>query len=278
MKTFILINAILTTSIFVLNQAWAGGLTLPSNDPYNQSSFGVGCTDQEYSSDELAVPPTGEIQKLYLRQINQLRTLLAATLTVVPAGADGQGSSWFTKAQAFKSGLDAAALSCLQSDCFALVPHIARLLDARQGDAPEFAIKSAGFANGFSPVLIHAIERHIINQNATVSVAYLTSFTKVFCTVGFTSEGDWEATPIPVDAAGIIILDAAAVVTNLKAQPWQDADRFLGGATAADAFARYAASGNGMAVLKTKYAANQATITAKWNELTAWVAQQRPTN
>jgi hypothetical protein len=75
-----------------------------------------------------------------------------------------------------------------------------------------------------------------------------------------------------------MILDAPAVVTQLKTRPWQEADHFLGNNTAAEAFIRYKDSSDGMGIHKTKYAANEATIIAKWNELAAWVVEQRPPN
>ena len=199
--------------------------------------------------------------------------------TSLPSGPGGQGSPWFAKFQSYKTGLDTVASSSLQSDCFVLVPKLAELIKAREGgdSVPEFASQNAGLANGFSTVLVHAIERHIIDQKATVAAAYLANFVTVFSTPGFLSEGDWEATPILVNAAGIMILDPTAVVALLKMQPWQQANRFLGGATAAQSFARYAAAGDGLAVLKTKFSANSSTVTAKWNELAESVAlQQKP--
>jgi len=252
--------------------------SVPANDPaYNAPA------EPELTPAELAAPPVGQVKKSHLRTVNQLRTILATTLAAVPAGAGGQGSLWFAKAQAYKAGLDTISISSLQADCIALIPKIADLLAARKEvyegqNVPEFALQSAGLANGFSTVLIHAIEQHVVDQNGNVSAANLINFSTVFSNAGFLSEGDWEESRIPIDAAGIMILDAAAVVAQLKNRPWQEAEQFLGNNTAADAFARYAVSGDGMAVLKTKYAANQATITAKWNELAAWVVTQRPPN
>jgi hypothetical protein len=252
--------------------------SVPANDPaYNAPA------EPELTPAELAMPPVGQIQQSHLRTVNQLRAILATTLAAIPAGAEGTGSPWFTKAQSYKTGLDTIAASSLQADCFALIPKIADILAARKEvyerrPVPEFALDCAGLANGFSTVLIHAIERHIIDQNGVVSAANLISFGTVFGTPGFLSEGDWEASRIPIDSAGIMILDAAAVVTQMKTRPWQEADQFLGNKTAAEAFARYAVSGDGMAILKTKYAADQATITAKWNELAAWVVTERPPN
>ena len=168
-------------------------------------------------------------------------------------------------------------------DCIALIPHIKSLLAARNDNqagifVPSFALYCAGLANGFSTVLIHAIERHVIDHNGTVSLDNLMSFITVFSNQGFLSEGDWETSRIPIDPAGIMILDAAAVVTQLKTRPWTEAEQFLGNETVTEAFARYAVTGDGMAILKTKYAANQAMIIAKWAELADWVLAQRPPN
>lgn len=269
---------ILTTS----SDLHAIGLTLPENAPLIQGDLNAPA-EPELTTAELAIPPVGKIQLSNLRTVNQLRAILTATLAAIPAGAEGTGSPWFTKAQNYKAGLDTIAASSLQADSFALIPKIAGLLAARKEvyeghSVPEFALQCAGLANGFSTVLIHAIERHVIDQNGIVSAENLTSFITVFCNQGFRSEGDWEASRIPIDSAGIMILDAAAVVTQLKTRPWQEAEQFLGNNTAPEAFARYAVTGDGMTILKTKYAANQAIITAKWNELAAWVVAQRPPN
>jgi len=63
-------------------------------------------------------------------------------------------------------------------------------------------------------------------------------------------------------------------VAQLQALPWRKAEEFLQGDRAVEAFENYAASGSGISVLKTRFAAHQADIIARWNELTAWVAQQ----
>lgn len=275
---FFIITTLLNINLLAQETRPYRPASVPANDPaYNAPA------EPEFTPAELATPPVGQIQQSHLRTVNQLRTILTTTLAAVPSGAEGTVSSWYTKAQSYKTGLDLISTSSLQADCVALIPKIADLLTSRKevnegNNVPEFALQIAGLANGFSTVLIHAIERHIIDQNGTVSAANLISFSKVFSTSGFLSEGDWEASPIPIDSAGIMILDPAAVVTQLKTRPWQEAEQFLGNNTAAEASARYAVSGDGMAILKTKYAASQATITTKWNELAAWVVTQRPPN
>lgn len=272
----VIVSGIFSTAAFAQVKPYRPATADRNPEDYNT-------TGPEITAEELAIPPAGEIQKSHLRTVNQLRAILATTLADVPVGEEGTESPWFTKAQAYKAGLDTISTSRLQADCFALIPKIAELLAAKQEvyeerSVPEFSIKCADLANGFSTVLINSIERHIIDQNATVSSGNLISFIKVFSVGGFQSECDWEEEPIPVDSAGIMILDATAVVTQLKTRPWQEAEQFLGNRTVAKAFVRYAASGNGLAVLKTKYATSKAGIDAKWSELSAWVVEQRSAN
>ncbi len=231
----------------------------------------------EFTAVELATPPVGEIQKIHLRLITGAKDGLAKTLSVVPLGTDGQGSPWFTKAQAFKAGLDTVAASLLQTDCFALIPQTAELLKTKQDTVPEFATKASGLASGCSSVIINAIERHIIDQNGTISAENLTKFIAVFTLPGFLSEGDWEESPIPVDGPGIMILDPTATVAQLKAQSSSNASFFIGNRDATMAFKRYELGGDGLDVLKTKYATNKVAIIAKWNELKSWVEEQAST-
>lgn len=52
--------------------------------------------------------------------------------------------------------------------------------------------------------------------NADVEIADLANFAMVFSVTGFTFAPDWEGQFVPIDAAGIVILNSTAVVTQLK--------------------------------------------------------------
>ncbi|HEV7403062.1 MAG TPA: hypothetical protein VGO11_09060 [Chthoniobacteraceae bacterium] len=256
----------------------AVGLSLPAGNAGIEDAIGRGVAS-EPTAEELADPPLGEIKKLYLRNVNQSRSALATVLGLVPAGPEGQQSPFFTKLQSIKIGLDQLASSWLESQLFGLIPTMSEVFEGESVNAPGFVGDSVGWLQNLSSAMVYTIARHVTSQNADVTATNLGSFVKLFsCRQGFISLGDWEDEPMPIGASGVMILDAASVVTQLKAAPWQHAKQFLGGATSsATYFARYSASGDGLAVLKSRYAQNQATIDAKFVELKNWVAQQETT-
>jgi hypothetical protein len=163
-----------------------------------------------------------------------------------------------------------------QIQLFGLIEDIIALNEAAKVEANPPFVKLAAEALGqLKTSIVHEIAAYIVTQNATVPADKLSLFVRAFTVGSFIEEGDWEDKVIPVSDIEMMIVDAAAVVTLMKAQPWQHAERFIGGATASEAFSPYTPSGDGLAVLKIKYGSNQATIDAKWNELAAWVAAQR---
>ena len=224
--------------------------------------------------EDYPAPQPGEIWGGYLDSISETRFQLVQILGHVPPGNEGQASPWFAKLQAIKAQLDQAATSKAQTDLFALVPNLA---DVFQEQEPlSFVSNSFGPLANLGVPLISTAGTYVEHQNGTVTSAILASYVKMFAVGnGFVSEPNWEDRPMPIDAPGVMILDAAAVVTQLKAGQWQQAKQFLGGLTTASVyFARYAGSGDGLAVLKTKYAANKSVVDAKFSELKTWVDAQ----
>lgn len=261
--------------LFNFPSVFAQGLTLPAGNAGIEDAVGR-VVQSEPTAEELAQPPAGEIQKFYLRNVNESRSGLATVLAAVPEGGEGQQSPLFQKMQTIKAGLDQLASSRLELELFSLIPSMAEVFEAESEDVPRFVSDSIGWLQNLSPSLLHSIARHVARQNGIVAAINLTNFVKVFAAKrGFISGGDWEDEPLPINAAGVMILEASAVVNQLKAGPWQSAKQFLGGADQAGVFfARYVAAGDGLAALKTKYAQNQAAIDAKFVELKHWVAQQ----
>jgi DNA-binding transcriptional regulator of glucitol operon len=231
----------------------------------------------DITPEEMAIPPAGEVQALYLRDVGSIHMWLTSALASAPPGIEGQGSPWFEKFQTFNSGLATVASSKLQSDCFSLIPQLAELLTLyKQGAIAAQTAKdmSRQLGGSISMLLINAMERRVIDENASVPVAEVEKFVTAFSTFRLIGEG--EGVELAIDRAGVMILNPSAVLTKLETLPVKYAAFFLNKGTATEVFARYETGGDGIPALKTAYAANKTEIIAKWNELAVWVAQNTP--
>ncbi|QIF05571.1 hypothetical protein [Roseimicrobium sp. ORNL1] len=251
---------------------YAQGVTPPSTaNPGTGEPIGR-LAEAVATPEELADPPLGKIRKLDLDSVDRARKGLAEVLASVPVGPDGQSSPWFARLKAIKTQLDRAAASQEQTDLFASVPLLAEIF--RPQDVPAFVNGAFGHLANLSVCFRETAAFHVKQRDANVADTTLAAL--VFRVGhGYTSEPDWEDRPPPIDAAGVMILDAPAVVAQLRAGPWEEAHMFLGGVDdAKSCFARYAPGGDGLVVLKTKYTQNRAMIDAQFVELKNWVAQQ----
>lgn len=233
------------------------------------------------SDEDLADPPPGEIRKMYLHALNDVRAEFSATIAAAPEGPAGKESPLMAKVQEIKADLDKIAKDRLQRDVFVLIPKIIALdtstMDEEGDSQPtHFSVLNIALRE-LSVCIVHAIAEHVMDQEANVITPHLYLFVDTLSSHKFLSEHQWQEEIKPVDAAGIMIIDPVSVVTYLKTKPWRLAERFqfIWDQTIADPFARYQASGDGIPALKSKYTANKATINAKWNELKAWVKEQQ---
>src|SRR6478735_12237527 len=97
MNTKIYLAAVLPTALSMgMTDLLAEGLTLPAGNAGIEDRIG-GITPPEPTAEEIAEPPDGEIQKLYLRNVNEARSGLVALLGAVPDGPEGRQSPWYLK-------------------------------------------------------------------------------------------------------------------------------------------------------------------------------------
>jgi hypothetical protein len=250
-----------------------GGAPLPPDVQFTGADPGtVVLTDAD-----LVPPGPGEVSRADAKYMQPASPQIGALLSQTPSGATGTGSTWYPRLQSWKTAFDQVLTSRVRTDFLNLIPTMADYL-SRDAAAEELAPQLGEISNWMQncgQYLIKAAAVHVSEQNGAIDAATLAKFVKLFASRGFVVEADWEDAPMPINSAGVMILDAPAVVTQLKSGPWEQAKRFLaGGNTSAGFFKRYLASGNGLPVLKTKYAQSQAVIDAKFSELKTWVAQQ----
>lgn len=240
---------------------------------------GTRSDDVVYAETDFDLPPPGGVMVADLKNLQQVSQKVATYLLAAPNDATGKQSPWYPQLQAWKTSLDQFLATPQQSGLFNLIPTMANFVARGMEEAPAPVDSTLGNIDdemsGMGYYVIKAMAAHITEQQAVVSAPNVANFVRIFAVRGFVEEGAWEDEKMPVNGAGVMILDAPAVVTQLKAGPWQQAKQFLGGAaTASGYFTRYVGSGDGLAVLKTKYAANQTAIDAKFSELKTWADAQ----
>lgn len=258
------------------NQLQAQGLKIPTNN--NAITGAIDAVDPTpYTAAELASPPSGQIRKLRLRDVELSKRTLQAVLASV--STEDQSNANYRVAQSAEVKLEAVLLTYQQDPFFSLIEIIFTLEASAESEGSPLFVRSASHAlEEIKTSIVEEMADSIVRMNAAIPPDMLARFVSAFAKGSLIEAGDWEDKTIPISSAGVMILDAEAVVLQLKSQPWQQAERFVKNATAEQAFHRYTTSGDGLEVLKTKFAADKATIMAKWDELAAWVAQQRAAN
>lgn len=246
------------------------------NSPLPPEVVGNATEPQRPSTDYQPSGP-GFISLVDAETLALAKTKSNELLALAPNDASGQQSPWYATLQTWATGAGQASTSKTHSSVFNLIPAMADFFSRDIGNvnlAPSLnAIQSQMEACG--TVIIKAIAAHVEQSNGVVDATTLNKFARVYASGHFFQESEWESEKPMIDAGGIMILDANAVVTQLMAGPWQQAKRFLGGHGAASSFfSRYSSTGDGLAILKTGYSNNQTAIDAKFNQLLAWVTQQ----
>lgn len=194
--------------------------------------------DVIYEDGDYDQPPTGGVMRADWKNLQKVNETIARYLAAAPNDDTGKQSSWYGQLQTWKASFDQFISNKTQASLFALVPTMAAYVGRDDGTrtlSPEME-NIEGQMRGMGYYMIRAMANHVTEQQAVVSSANLSAFVKIFAVSGFVDEGSWEDEKMPFDAPGVMILDATAVVTQLKAGPWQQAKQFLGGATTASGY------------------------------------------
>lgn len=204
-----------------------GGAPSPPDVQFTGSDPGaVVLTDAD-----LVPPGPGEVSRADVKYMQPASQQIGALLGQTPGGATGTGSTWYPRLQTWKTAFDQFLTSRLRADFLNLIPTMADYW-SRDAEAEELAPQLGEVSNWMQTCgeyLIKAAAAHVSEQNGVIDAATLAKFVKLFASRGFVVDADWEDAPMPINGAGVLILDAPAVVTQLKAGPWQQAKRFLAG-------------------------------------------------
>lgn len=251
-------------------------LTIPTSDDGILNSISDKLP-MPYTESELAPVPEGEILGLRFRDINSAKLALQKSLLL--ATAEDQTSASYTNAQAALQKIETVIAGKQQVQLFSLIDNIIVLDNAADAEESSLFVSSAASAVDLLKMcMIYEIATYINVNHAGMPADVFALLVRAFTEGSFVKDGDWEDELIPITGVEMMILDAQTFLTQIQAQPWQNAERFIGGATSEAAFSQYMNAGSGTPILKSKYAINKVTIDTKWNELVQWVAQQRVAN
>ncbi len=264
--------ALLLLAACTVPRLHAEGVTLPENDPYNQGAMGAGGADPEREAAAKEPDLPGKIRGVDRFDLKEVRQRLAASLAALPEGPAGRGSPWLPKFKAVEAGLDKVLASRTQEDCLALIPLVAAVLPAWADHNSAFN-EAARHMRDSGTALVHTAAWYVEEKKGKVSKVNLQRLVMLFSRGCDGGECDWEDGPMPIDRAGVMILNPVAVMEQLKTLPPEETGLFYGNWDLKFAFEGYEEAGHGMPLLKARYAANREQIRAKWQELADWVAK-----
>lgn len=231
-----------------------------------------------YDDGDFDSPPAGQVTMAHWKDLGRINQKIGEDIQNAPDDATGKQSVAYAPLQAWKTLFDHFISTKASADLLALAPGI-----VVYHNRPEEQISSTELQNirgRMTEIIYYVVEAlaaKVVQSNGVLNSTDLGSAVDIFSIYRLVDGTMWDPpdVPMPIDWAGVMIIDAPAAVTELKAGPWQQAKKFLNGETTAGGyFVRYTGSGDGLAVLKTKYAANQSAIDAKFNELKTWADQQ----
>lgn len=250
------------------------GLGLPDPDILEQELRNDGLISNElppYDPADYAQPELGKVRQYERKQVLRVKGVLANYV----ASADPT-KNWINNANTLIQKLTLFEASGLRSD---LLDSINPLLGAFSNLADSQVIEDSvehEYLDSLEELaqLIHGEIYRLIKENeGTLTNKEWVWISKMSLYRTLWQMGYWENKSEYILSAGAFILDANMATTELKTKTLEETEIFLGGHTDVSFFERYEAAGDGMDILKTKYAANKAAIQAKFAEVLAHVAQ-----
>lgn len=250
------------------------GLSLPNLDTLETKYAIDGNTiDVVPSTPADFVPPeNGKLSPIDVGYIVEIHARLLQSLALVPEGEKGKDHSDFSILQQLAIDFQNVTTTKDRDALFATIPATLVVMSPSANQGYELN-DARGVVSDCRYVIIQEVAFEVLENSSNVTSARHEMFVNIFCNREIRQEPDWEDEPMPIDSAGVFVTDATNSAAKLKTKTLEEIKTFLGGSTDNSFFERYESAGDGMNLLKTKYAANKATIQAKFAEVLAHVAQ-----
>jgi hypothetical protein len=231
-----------------------------------------------YEEDDFEAPIKGKVRKADIKMMQQTHDIVSAELAAAPNDETGRRCLWYNILISWNQGIERTIASELQVDLFSILPSLMAFVERDSGDEKLASAleKVETYMVQSGDHIIRALSYHIVHEQGVVAADLLKQAVQLFGNGRLVDETSWDVDdPMPVDSAGIFILNPDLAVEELKKRPVARVRFFLTNVTdSAEFFHRYVGDGDGLEVLKAKYAANRAAIDAKHREIVAWLGAQ----
>lgn len=219
-------------------------------------------------------PEAGKIRLYAETLLQEAKVEIGSRLEDVPDGEEGKGSVLYTKIAQWLQEVDQILSDGSRTNLLDLNPlHAEVFANANnRGSVDSSVMGIVAEIQNLSKALVYNMA-DFLSENPNPTAGQHDEMIVNFCIPTFIQENEWEDEPLPIDSAGVFITDATNSTTKLKTKTLEEIKTFLGGSTDNSFFERYDSAGDGLGILKTKYASNKAAIQAKFAEVLAHVAQ-----
>jgi len=270
-------KTILLTIVFIgFDIASAQGLGFPGQSKLDQQQGVIrSFPDNDLPEDwTTRSPNAGEIRLLAEILLQEAKQNIGIKKAFVPDGPQGKASNTYLKITQWLQVVDVQLLTKTQIKLIELNPLNADILQSAESEAnlDKSVLNLVNIVQSTSKALIYnAFD--FINNNQNPNVAQHDNLLSGFYCSDFVDPTEWEDETLPIDRAGVFIIDPDNAVTKLKTKSIEEIKTFLGGTVDNSFFERYEANGDGANVLKLKYAANKAVIQSKFAEILVHLSQ-----
>ncbi len=220
-------------------------------------------------------PARGLLRKADIKVMTSLHERIGKSLMATPAAEKQTNAAVLKALQTLHEALGKVLGSGREADFFPVIPQLVdfqeRIWEEANALGPELSSASTWMFE-CGTYLVRALAFHIENENGVVSDDVLKQAVMLFGNDVLMDETAWDVDDLmPLGSAGLLILNPELVVDLLKQSPLNRVTRFLRNIREPeDFFKSYAMDGDGLEVLKAKYAANKEVLDAKYRELVAW--------
>lgn len=228
----------------------------------------------EFDEGDFDWPGSGFLKKADMKWLADIQTRTAEALRKIPEDIRQSNRISYERMQSLNEVIKTAAASGKQDDLFKAITPLIVLAEAEPVSDRfcEASASAKAYLLQCGSYMVRAFAYHVVHRNGMVSPELLRQAVLLFSNSQLLDETAWDVGDLmPIDSSGLFILNPDLVMEEVKKRPLNRVTCFVSNIEEpSDFFQPYTAAGDGLEVLKVKYAANKEVLDAKYRELVAW--------